>query len=174
MTNPSATSQLTHRDRMPKLIPTLPQLSTSARGANGVDRRDVITCLCVTKNVQKRRQPTAELLTLQPSNGFTEQKWTNLLVLLDTHKIDLLILTELHVDSEEPPHWFPISGWTFHSTPGPKQKGSSTRYNGGIGLIYRENAFTVTQSLVYKGTHQATHWIVTSPSLHHALHMKNW
>ena len=104
-------------------------------------------------------------------NGFTEQKWTNLLVLLDTHKIDLLILTEMHVDSEEPPHWFPISGWTFHSTPGPKQKGPSTRYNGGIGLIYRENAFTVTQSLVYKGTHQATHWIVTSPSLHHALHL---
>ena len=59
----------------------------------------------------------------------------------------------------------------FHITPGPKQRGSSNRYNGGIGLIYREDAFSVTQSIVYKGIHQATHWIVTSPSLHHALHL---
>ena len=53
----------------------------------------------------------------------------------------------------------------FHITPGPKQRGSSNRYNVGIGLIFRENAFTVTKSLVYKSIHQATHWIVTSLSL---------
>ena len=109
--------------------------------------------------------------------GHQPSKWDKIRSLPSFPKLDIIVLTEHHLQANSRPREIVQSGWDIHLVSGPQKSGSHAHcHRGGVALLTRISAKVSVKQVVVADPasgfmHQAAPWTLSSPTLACPIHV---